>query len=186
MSHKNYRRLSKFMSLVLRHQPDLIGLDMDAQGWVKVDALLSGMRKKGHRIDRKLLEEVVANNDKKRFAFDETGELIRANQGHSIKIELGYQPSEPPEILYHGTAKKFLNSIYATGLQKRSRHHVHLSADTTTAFKVGNRHGYPVIFEVLAQEMHAAGMEFFVSDNGVWLTDSVPAEYLRLKEEGTY
>lgn len=177
------KRLSKFMSLVLRHKPETIGLKLDAQGWAKVDDLLEKMNQHGKRINRRLLEQVVATNDKKRFTFDADGTRIRANQGHSIQIELGYVPETPPEILYHGTARRFIDSIFKSGLEKRQRHHVHLSADIPTALNVGGRHGKPVILEVLAGAMSEQGHAFYRSKNGVWLTDHVPTEFLRTRED---
>ena len=177
------KRLSKFMSLVLRHKPETIGLDLDAQGWASVEDLIAKMNQHGKRINRRLLEQVVATNDKKRFALDPSGTRIRANQGHSIKIELGYIPEAPPEILYHGTARRFIESIFKTGLEKRKRHHVHLSADIPTALNVGGRHGKPVILEVLAGAMAEQGYEFFRSENAVWLTDHVPTQFLRIEDQ---
>lgn len=178
-TNKNIIKLSKFLSLVLRHQPKVIGIELDENGWTNVQQLIQKMNNYGKTINLKTLKEVVENNDKKRFAFDERGTRIRANQGHSIQIDLGYTAQEPPEILYHGTATRFLTSIYQTGLQKRNRHHVHLSADLDTASKVGKRHGKLVILEVIAKQMRQAGHEFFISENGVWLTDHVPVQYLR-------
>jgi len=176
---KNTVKLSKFLSLVLRHKPQTIGIELDGNGWTEVKDLLQKMNDYGKFIDLKTLKVVVENNDKKRFAFNESGTKIRANQGHSIKIDLGYTAQEPPEILYHGTATKYLSSIYQIGLQKRQRHHVHLSADLDTATKVGKRHGQLVIFEVAAKVMFETGHSFFISENGVWLTDVVPVEYLK-------
>lgn len=176
---KNTIKLSKFLSLVLRHKPQTIGIELDENGWTDVKGLLQKMNDYGKFIDLKTLKAVVENNDKKRFAFNDSRTKIRANQGHSVKIDLGYTAQEPPEILYHGTATKYLSSIYQTGLQKRQRHHVHLSADLDTATKVGKRHGQLVIFEVAAKVMFQAGHSFFISENGVWLTDVVPVQYLK-------
>ena len=178
-TNKNIINLSKFLSLVLRHQPQTIGIELDENGWTDVQKLIQKMNDYGKTINLKTLKEVVENNDKKRFAFDESGTKIRANQGHSVKIDLGYTAQEPPKILYHGTATRFLSSIYQTGLQKRQRHHVHLSRDLETATKVGKRHGKLVILEVAAKAMHQAGHPFFISENGVWLTDRVPVQYLK-------
>jgi putative RNA 2'-phosphotransferase len=178
MNEKEKIRTSKFLSLVLRHEPEKIGLKLDASGWVDVEALLAGCRKHGMRIGRAELEEVVATNEKKRFAFSEDGQSIRAQQGHSVEIELDYTPQTPPARLYHGTATRFIESIRLEGLQKRERHHVHLSANMETADVVGRRHGKPVVLIVRAAEMHARGHAFFVSGNGVWLTDHVPSEFL--------
>lgn len=174
----NIRKISKQMSYVLRHNPDAFGLELDAQGWCKVADLLAAFKAKGTPVNRGLLDEVVANNDKKRFAFNEDGSKIRASQGHSIKIDLGYTPVEPPETLYHGTAKRNLDSIFKDGLQKRNRHHVHLSPDLDTAISVGQRHGKVVVLKVKAKEMFDQGYEFYRSQNGVWLTDEVKPEFL--------
>jgi putative RNA 2'-phosphotransferase len=175
---KNVVKISKFMSLVLRHQPELIGLELDEQGWVAVEDLVEKAKIKGYHLDLDTLKYVVENNDKKRFAFNEDFSRIRANQGHSVEIDLGYEPTLPPEFLYHGTADKYMNAILKEGLQKRSRHHVHLSVDTETAHKVGSRHGKPIILKINAKAMSAAGHAFYVSDNGVWLAEEVPMEFI--------
>lgn len=169
---------SKFLSFVLRHQPEAIGIQLDEQGWVDVEELLAAAGRQGRQIDRTLLERVVETNDKRRFAFSEDGLRIRASQGHSVEIDLGLAPVGPPELLYHGTATRFLDSIRAGGLTSGERRHVHLSPDAETAVAVGRRHGKPVVLTVEAGRMHAAGHLFFLSANGVWLTDQVPAEYL--------
>lgn len=174
------KRVSKFLSRVLRHAAQEHGLDLQPGGWVDVDKLTQVLAKHGFMVDRAQLEAVVANNDKNRFSFDGSGTRIRANQGHSVEVDLQLQPVAPPEILYHGTVAKFLESIRATGLTKGERHHVHLSPDVATAEKVGARRGKPVVLVVRSGPMHKAGYPFFVSSNGVWLTDSVPVEYLDL------
>ncbi len=174
----SHTRISKFLSLVLRHRPEKIGLELDPQGWAEVNPLIDKLNAHGLMVSRKILEEVVATNPKKRFALNDDQTKIRANQGHSIQIDHGFKPTEPPEILYHGTAQKFLKSILATGIQKRNRHHVHLSADLDTATNVGQRHGKVVILHVRALEMHKAGAEFYLSENGVWLTDEVKVAYI--------
>lgn len=171
-------RISKFLSLVLRHQPEMIGIQLDANGWANVNELLEKANKYGVKIDREILNHIVETNSKKRFAFNNTLDKIRASQGHSIEIELGYTNQKPPEILYHGTGEKSVQSILKTGLEKRSRQHVHLSSDIETAVKVGQRHGKPVVFIVLAGQMYEDKYQFFLSDNGVWLTDKVPIKYL--------
>jgi putative RNA 2'-phosphotransferase len=171
-------KTSKFLSLVLRHQPEKIGLKLDEAGWTPVDELLSRCRDHGVIITRDELREVVANNDKKRFSFNDDGLLIRANQGHSVEVDLGYEPALPPGILYHGTAERFLASIREQGLIKGRRHHVHLSADLETAEKVGRRHGKPVVIRVAAGRMHQDGIVFYLSANGVWLTEHIPVPYL--------
>lgn len=169
---------SKFLSLVLRHRPDKIGLELDSSGWVAVEDLLQKLNRNGQPIDFQMLVKVVEQNDKQRFAFSEDRSRIRANQGHSVEIDLDLKPADPPEILYHGTAEQNLGSIFKSGLQKRKRHHVHLSASPATAEKVGSRHGVPVVLQVMAGQMRRAGHLFFVSENGVWLTEAVPPAYL--------
>ena len=171
-------RVSKFLSLVLRHQPEEIGLSLDQSGWASVEQLIEASRRRGFEFTLEELQNVVAGNDKKRFSLSEDGLWIRANQGHSIKVELGYAPTAPPEILYHGTAERFLTSIKQQGLIKGKRHHVHLSADVDTAMKVGRRHGKPVVLGIEAGRMSQGGFIFYLSANGVWLTDSVPVQYL--------
>ena len=171
-------RISKFLSLVLRHDPQKIGLELDAQGWAQIDELLHKMSANGISISREVLEEVVAENNKQRFKVSECGLRIRANQGHSISVELGLQPKKPPELLFHGTATKNRKSILQTGLNKQSRQHVHLSADRETAVKVAVRHGKPIVFLVDTKAMQGDDYQFFQSENGVWLIDHVPAKYL--------
>jgi putative RNA 2'-phosphotransferase len=169
---------SKLLSLVLRHQPDLIGIALDDAGWVAVDDLLEGCRLKGHAITFDELQRIVQSSDKQRFALSGDLKRIRANQGHSVAVELGYEPAVPPEVLYHGTADRFLGSIRKSGLEKRARHHVHLSDRTETAAAVGSRHGKLVVLEVAAGVMYREGITFFRTTNGVWLTDNVPVRYL--------
>lgn len=171
-------RSSKFLSLVLRHEPARAGLTLDAAGWVTVDALLRGCAAAGRPLTRDQLETLVSESDKQRFALSPDGQRIRANQGHSVEVALDYAAQTPPALLYHGTATRFLPSIREHGLLKGDRHHVHLSADVETAVKVGQRHGNPVVLHVAAAAMSAAGHEFFLSANGVWLTDRVPAAHL--------
>lgn len=172
-------KISKYLSKHLRHQPKRLGLQLQPEGWVAVDELLAACQKHEFSITRLELEQVVAENDKKRFSFDETGTLIRANQGHSVAVDLQLEPTVPPDILYHGTGKKSVPLILKSGLQKMSRHHVHLSEEINTAKKVGARHGYPVVFEVNAVAMVRDGLIFYRSENGVWLCDRVPPEYLK-------
>jgi len=175
-------RISKYLSLVLRHEPSAAGVSLDAEGWVAVDALLAGAARHGLAFTRAELEDVVRTNDKQRFAFSVDGQRIRASQGHSATVDLGLAPVPPPPVLYHGTIEAFLPSILAVGLEKRARQHVHLSADVVTASRVGGRRGRPVILRIAAADMHAAGFSFFRSANGVWLTDEVPARYLSRPE----
>jgi putative RNA 2'-phosphotransferase len=172
------KKLSKFLSLVLRHKPDEIGIELDEAGWVDVDVLISGCNSHGFPLTREQLNEVVETSDKKRFAFSNDGSRIRANQGHSVEVDLGYSPTTPPDFLYHGTVDNFLPSILERGLLKGERHHVHLSPDIDTANKVGQRRGKPVILKIEAGRMAANGFTFFQSENGVWLIDHVPSEYI--------
>lgn len=178
MNTNNHKRISKFLSLVLRHKPEKIGITLDKAGWTPVTELLTQINKSGLSVDFEILKEVVANNPKKRFSFNESLELIRANQGHSVQVDLGYESQVPPTILYHGTTIRFQEAIRAEGLKKMSRHHVHLSEELDTATSVGKRHGKLLMLEVLADQMHRDGHSFFKSQNGVWLTDHVPAKYL--------
>jgi len=169
---------SKFLSFVLRHQPDAIGLVLDSEGWADIDALIAAAGNDGKRIDRALIDEVVATNDKKRFALSEDGVRIRAVQGHSsTQVDIQYTEKVPPAFLYHGTASRFLVSIGEQGLIAGARHHVHLSQDEATAVQVGARHGMPVVLKVQAARMHAQGFKFYQAENGVWLTEHVPVSY---------
>ncbi len=177
-SHPPEVKISKFLSLVLRHRPESIGIALDAAGWVEVEVLLAALARHGRSLNRAQLAEVVASSDKQRFALSADGMRIRANQGHSVQVELGLEPQPPPARLYHGTVAAALASIRKQGLEKQARHHVHLSADRQTAMKVGGRRGAPVILVVRAAEMAAAGYVFYCSANGVWLTDAVPPAYL--------
>jgi len=176
---KNERRISKFLSLVLRHRPEKIGITLDEAGWTPVTDLLTKINESGLSLDLETLKMVVANNQKQRFSFDERMEKIRANQGHSLDVNLGYKTQVPPTILYHGTTIRFKEAILSEGLKKMNRHHVHLSESISTANAVGTRHGKLMLLEVLAAEMQSDGFSFFQSENGVWLTDHVPSKYLR-------
>jgi putative RNA 2'-phosphotransferase len=172
-------RFSKFLSKHLRHAPEKLGLRLEAGGRVGVDELLAACAQRGFSGTRAEREEVVARNDKQRFSFDASGTKIRANQGHSVAVDLQLAPVTPPSTLYHGTGHRSEELVLAEGLKKMKRHHVHLSPDVETATRVGARHGEPVVFAVDATVMREAGHRFYVSANGVWLTDEVPAEYLR-------
>lgn len=180
LNEKETTRISKFLSLVLRHKPETIGITLDENGWVSITTLIEKLSTANMTIDLEILKHVVDTNAKKRFAFNDTFDKIRASQGHSVAIELGYEPQVPPEVLYHGTAAQHIDSILSTGLNKGSRHQVHLSTDTTTAINVGKRHGKPVVLEIAAKQMHEDGYAFFVSENNVWLTDNIPVEYIKL------
>lgn len=175
-----FKKKSKFLSLVLRHEPQAAGVTLDEAGWVDVATLLSGCAKAGVHIDDAELGEIVRTSDKQRFALSEDGMRIRANQGHSVEVELGYAPADPPETLWHGTAEKYAESIRRGGLVKGARHHVHLSPSAETASAVGRRHGKLVMLEVAAGQMRRDGFMFYRSANGVWLTEHVPAKYLRV------
>jgi putative RNA 2'-phosphotransferase len=179
MSKKQLGHSRKFLSLILRHAPETIGIQLDNNGWVSISALLEQAAKHDHSINRAELDEIVATSDKKRFAVSDDGLSIRANQGHSIaSIDLALPPETPPTILYHGTASRFINSIKADGLRAGSRNHVHLSLNQGTATAVGSRHGKPVILQIRAQAMQQHGHLFYISDNGVWLTAAVPVDFI--------
>ncbi|HEX8728703.1 MAG TPA: RNA 2'-phosphotransferase [Ktedonobacterales bacterium] len=180
LDEKSLVKRSKYLARHLRHQPEALGLTLDPGGWVAVDALLAAMRRHGIELSRAQLDEIVARNNKQRFSFDETGTRIRANQGHSIPVDLQLAPATPPDALYHGTSKATIGPILREGLQKMRRQHVHLSRDKATAIKVGSRHGAPIVLLVDAAAMARDGYQFFLSDNGVWLTDHVPPRYLRV------
>ena len=175
-------RLSKFLAFILRHEPESVGLELDQSGWVSVDELLNACNKHGHPLTIERLSKIVFENDKSRFAFSEDGRSIRASQGHSIGVELGYEPKQPPQILYHGTASRFLDSIRQQGLLKRERHHVHMTASQEVALSVGQRYGTAVLLTIEAARMNEDGHQFFVSANGVWLTDAVPVQYISFNE----
>lgn len=172
------REISKFLSYVLRHAPDTIGITLDAEGWTDVRKLLAASKKAGKSFSDADLREVVETNDKKRFTLSEDGQRIRAAQGHSVEVSLGLTPVTPPPTLYHGTAVRNLDSIFAEGLKPGSRQQVHLSSDETTALTVGERHGRATILLVDTKAMSDEGIAFFKADNGVWLTDHVPARFL--------
>lgn len=175
-------RVSKFLALVLRHKPEEIGLHLDAHGWAQVDELLQAVSRKGCPLDFSRLNSIVENNDKKRFQFNDDRSKIRAAQGHSTDIDLNLKPVQPPGLLYHGTATRFVDSIKQLGLQKQKRHHVHLSARIETAIEVGKRYGKPLVLNVNSRQMSADGYQFFLSDNSVWLTDHVPVQYIEFPE----
>jgi putative RNA 2'-phosphotransferase len=170
------------MSLVLRHEPAKFGVELDSGGWVRVDDLLAAARRAGVPLDDESLRRVVAENDKKRFVLSEDGARIRASQGHSVEVDLGLEPVEPPALLFHGTATRFLDSIRQGGLIAGSRQHVHLSADEATATTVGARHGRPAVLRVDAARMHADAHRFYLSANRVWLTATIPPGYLTIPE----
>jgi putative RNA 2'-phosphotransferase len=180
MDEKRLVKLSKYLSRHLRHQPQALGLTLEPGGWVAVETLLAAMARHGVTISRAELEEIVTRNNKQRFAFDATGERIRASQGHSVAVDLQLAPTVPPATLYHGTSRATVDAILREGLRKMRRQHVHLTAEIATAVNVGSRHGAPAVLLVDAAAMARDGHLFYRSENGVWLTESVPPRYLRL------
>lgn len=176
---KQYEKVSKFLSYVLRHQPEAIGLTLDSEGWADIDELIELANQNGRRLNSELIKAVVEINDKQRFTLSEDGLRIRAAQGHSTKqVDLSYQKQIPPLRLYHGTTTRFIDSIKEKGLIAGSLHYVHLSADEQTAIAVGKRHGKPIVLKINALLMHEQGFNFYLADNGVWLTESVPVEFI--------
>ena len=174
---KTIKEISKYISLILRHKPEVIGITLDEHGWANVDELIEGVSKT-HPLTMELLEEIVVEDEKQRYSFNEDKTMIRANQGHSIPVDVELEEKEPPMVLYHGTGEKYVESIDQIGLVPKSRLYVHLSADIQTALKVGQRHGRPIVYRIDAEKMYKDGIRFFLSKNGVWLTDSVPVQYL--------
>lgn len=170
--------MGKFISLVLRHKPEIIGIKLDEHGWANVAELINGMNKVGKSIDLNTLKIIVAENDKQRYSFNENKTKIRANQGHSIDVDIELKLCEPPEYLYHGTASRFLDNIIKQGIKKQSRQYVHLSRDIQTAAKVGARHGLPIVLRVYSKNMFNNGYKFYISQNEVYLTDNVPSKYI--------
>ena len=181
-TEKRYKRLSKFLSLVLRHRPATIGLKLDEQGWISFPVLLESLAQTDLNTSREELLAMMAANDKQRFTYDAEQDRIRAAQGHTIAVSLGYEAKTPPNKLYHGTVAAYLSGIKSKGLLPITRHQVHLSPDIETATKVGNRRGEAIILTVLAEPMHEHGLVFYQSTNGVWLTDHVPPEYIHFPE----
>lgn len=179
MGNKN-DKLSVFISLILRHNPDAVGISLDEHGWANVDELIAGINETGRMIDLHTLEFIVDSDEKQRYSFNGDKTLIRANQGHSVLVDVELEESEPPAELYHGTAKRFLDAIKEEGLRSQSRLFVHLSHDYDTAVKVGKRHGTPIVLKIDAKRMNAAGEKFYLSQNGVWLTNGVKAEYIEV------
>lgn len=180
---KKLDKLSVFISLVLRHKPEAAGITLDEHGWANVEELLRGINETGRKINMEILENIVATDNKQRYSFNEDKTLIRANQGHSIPVDVGLKEQNPPEILYHGTATRFLNSILNDGLKPMSRLYVHLSKDIETAWKVGKRHGDPVILKINSRDMYKDGYKFYLSENGVWLIEKVDAKYFEVKND---
>ena len=183
MGPKALTDLSKFLSFVLRHKPEAVGLDLDPNGWVEIEHLIERCRAHGKALTKGIVEEIVATSPKRRFAISDDGRRVRANQGHSIEIDLGYEPKEPPERLFHGTVSSSIASIRSDGLKRMARHHVHLSPDVATARAVGVRRGKPMVLQIAAARMHRDGHAFFLAANGVWLTERVPPEYIHFPSE---
>lgn len=179
MTEKEIIRTSKYLSLVLRHEPERVGLKLSEAGWVGVNELLQAVNANGVALTLEQLQHIVATSDKKRYAFSEDGQRIRASQGHSVEVDLQYPAQTPPEILYHGTATRFLDGIRQDGLQRMERHDVHLSAETKVTLQVGGRHGKPVLLTIRAGDMHRGGFVFRCSANGVWLVDHVPPQFIQ-------
>jgi len=180
---EDLKHLSKTLSLVLRHNPQTIGIQLNENGWTNVDKLIEAINLYHYHyykfgITRDIIDEIVRTNNKKRFEYSSDGQMIRARQGHSVDVDLGYKSVTPPDILYHGTSEDVVDSIFENGIEKRSRHHVHLSENHETAMAVGKRHGKPCALTVDCKSMVADGYEFFKTDNGVWLVDHVPSRYI--------
>ena len=172
--------ISKYMSLILRHKPDVIGIELDEHGWANVNDLISGIEKDNHGFNFELLEEIVRTDSKQRYSFNGDKSLIRANQGHSINVDVELKEKEPPEYLYHGTGEKYVESINQDGLIPKSRLYVHLSKDIKTAENVGKRHGKEVVYRINSGQMYRDGYKFYLSENGGWLTKEVPVKYLEI------
>ena len=179
---KEIKRISKFLSLILRHKPEVIGIRLDENGWTDVTELLVKMNESGTAIDKQALDLVVSTNPKQRFAFSGCGLRIRANQGHSVEVDLDYEVASPPEFLYHGTPEKVLSQIRMEGLRKMKRHHVHLQTEAGPCIEVARRYGKPVLLLIHAQKMSESGFEFFETENSVWLTEKVPPEFIEFPE----
>lgn len=174
------KKTSVFLSLILRHKPEEIGIQLDKNGWAEVSALIYGVNKtQKYFLDVNILEEIVRTDNKQRYSFNENKTKIRANQGHSINVDVELEERKPPKILYHGTGQKYVDSIKSEGLKSKNRLYVHLSTDESTAINVGKRHGVPVVLKVNSDAMYQKGHIFYLSENGVWLTEYVPAQYLR-------
>ena len=179
MNEKERINLSKFLAYILRHNPSAVGISLDERGWADVDELIKGINATGRSIDRDLLEQIVREDKKGRYSFNEDKSKIRANQGHSVSVEVEMDERVPPDILYHGTAKRFLESIKEHGILRRSRNFVHLSGDIKTAFVTGSRHGEPVVLAIGTKEMAAEGYRFYLSANGVWQSSDIPWKYVK-------
>ena len=180
---EKYDKLSKFISLILRHKPEAVNITLDEHGWADIEELIAGINGTGRKINMDILEKIVSSDDKQRYSFNHDKTLIRANQGHSIPVDVELKEQEPPEYLYHGTAARFLDSIANEGLKPMSRLYVHLSKDIDIALNVGKRHGNPVILRIHTGDMYRDGYKFYLSENGVWLTKKVDAKYFEVMKE---
>ena len=175
-------KLSKFISLILRHKPEIINLKLDSKGYVDTDLLINNINENSnYEIDFEILKQIVDTDDKQRYSFNEDYTKIRANQGHSINVDVGLEVKQPPDILYHGTSSNYIYSIIKNGINSKSRMYVHLSKDIKTAINVGKRHGNPVVLEINAKRMYKDGIKFYLSKNNVWLTKYVPSKYIKIK-----
>ena len=178
ISHMNLQSISRYISLILRHKPEVIGITIDEHGWANVEELIQGIAKNNPGFNKEFLEEIVRTDNKQRYSFNDDKTLIRANQGHSIPVDVELEEKEPPKILYHGTGEKYIASIDQNGLIPKSRLYVHLSKDVETAKAVGKRHGKEVVYSINSEQMYKDGYKFYLSKNGVWLTKRVPVKYL--------
>lgn len=176
----NYSRIGKYICLILRHKPEIIGIELDKNGWANIDELINGVKKKYPDFNMEKLEYIVNTDNKQRYSLSDDKSKIRARQGHSIDVDVELKELTPPELLYHGTAERFLESIMKEGLVPKSRLYVHLSKDVETAEKVGKRHGKPAVLKIETGKMAEDGFKFYLSENGVWLTKAVPPKYLSL------
>lgn len=180
MQSKKDIEIGRFISLILRHHPESAGITLDEHGWADTDILTEKAAKKFHGFTFADLERIVRENNKQRYSFNEDKTKIRANQGHSIAVNMEFTSVTPPDVLYHGTGEKSIDGILSNGIQKMSRQYVHLSADCETAVNVGKRHGKPVVLQIAANKMFNDGYRFYLSENKVWLTDFVPAKYIEV------
>ncbi len=174
--------ISRYIALLLRHHPEKAGLCLDEHGWVEVEALIQGVRRRYPEFNRAVLDEIVARDSKQRYAYNQDKTCIRANQGHSIPVDVELKQALPPTVLYHGTGEKYVESIQKVGLIPKSRLYVHLSTDIQTAIQVGKRHGQPVVYQIDTQQMIHDGFIFYISANHIWLTKAVPVQYLKIIE----
>lgn len=179
LTNNEFTELSKFISLILRHKPEVIDVKMDNHGWVNTSELINGISNQGYTINHAILKEIVETDSKNRYSFSKFEDKIRANQGHSVPVDLEFIPTTPPDILYHGTTTRFIDKIYEDGLKPMKRLYVHLSIDKKTAIEVGKRHGEPIVLEIDSKKMNEDGIEFYLSENGIWLTNFVDPKYFK-------